>query len=128
MGYDSQVDADSTLKEDITVRGVDLGATGSYADALNYKKTWYGGYSACWDCTWAVSRIRINNNAEGPFEKTTATRQQETVTHEIGHSLALKHNQDTSEDSTAIMREFGFNDKKVPLAHDIAMIKHKYPE
>lgn len=51
---------------------------------------------------------------------------EETITHEFGHVATLKHNQDKSEDSKTIMRQYGFNDTGVPLSHDIEMIKYKY--
>ncbi|URN95411.1 MAG: hypothetical protein NAG76_03890 [Candidatus Pristimantibacillus lignocellulolyticus] len=113
----------------VHVRGVDLGATGAYADAGNYKYSIIFGYTLDWSAEWKDSIVRLNTNSSttgNGLKNLTYSQIQETITHEFGHVAALKHNALTSEDSNAIMRQYGFNDTAVPLSHDIAMIKHKY--
>ncbi|PET68743.1 hypothetical protein CN514_09655 [Bacillus sp. AFS001701] len=55
----------------------------------------------------------------------TATEERETVVHEVGHALGLKHTQETN-DSISVMRQYGFNNKDYPLSDDKAGIAAHY--
>lgn len=121
--------ADSSYFARVNVRGVDLGATGSYADAGNYKYIPLLGYFLNWDSEWKSSIIRLNVNTDengNGIANLSPTEQQETITHEFGHVAGLRHNKYTIEDPISIMRQYGFNLITVPLDHDIAMIQYKY--
>lgn len=47
----------------------------------------------------------------------STTRKKETIVHEVGHTLGLDHTQE-SNNSKAVMRALGFNDKAYPLQDD----------
>lgn len=49
----------------------------------------------------------------------------ETVVHEFGHAVGLSHTQSVN-DSNAVMREYGFNNKAYPLSDDKAGIAALY--
>lgn len=85
----------------IKVFAGDTGKSG-VADALNYKTDFLEDYVACWDCTYQLSRIRINQ----PVYKNVSEKwQYKAPTHEFGHSLGLDHSGAT----TAVMRQGDLN-------------------
>ena len=59
------------------------------------------------------------------FAQATSIVQYETIVHEVGHALGLKHCQTEKED-ISVMRELGFNGKPYPLEDDIEGIAAKY--
>ena len=59
------------------------------------------------------------------FVNLNTTRAQETVVHEIGHTLGLDHCEPVN-NSISVMREYGFNDAPYPLSDDIAGIQNLY--
>lgn len=118
---------DEDLGYQLRVYVSNLGKEGYWADALNFKKTWYGGYSSCWDCDYARSRIRINHdrfpNISSEFTK------KKVATHEIGHSIGLRHpaKRHNGVEPTAIMNQ-GILTYNVPQSHDQVLIINKYGE
>ncbi|WP_461202719.1 matrixin family metalloprotease [Enterococcus sp. N342-3-1-2] len=80
-----------------------------------------GTYGVCYYNTNSESDIRyykafINAN--------TATRN-ETVVHEVGHAIGLSHTQEKN-NSIAVMRALGFNNKAYPLSDDKSGMNKKY--
>lgn len=102
----------ANLGYEIRFYGVDLGPEGPAADALNYP---------AWNnCTYSYSRIRLNlNNYPGysPFIR------RGVATHEVGHSLSLKHPDHTA---VAIMNSPLPTSYNVPQTHDKQNIQAKY--
>ena len=90
----------------------------SVADALNYKTDFWGNYEPCWDCTYKMSRIRINHPV---YKDADETWQYKALVHEFGHSLGLGH----SDKSRAIMLQ-GPLGYKVLQVDDITGIKAIY--
>lgn len=66
--------------------------------------------------------ITFNKKWKTELNKTKRT---ETAVHEVGHALGLAHTQEKN-NSKAVMRALGFNNKTVPLSDDLAGIKKKY--
>ncbi len=88
------------------------------ADALNYKTNFWGNYIACWDCTYELSRIRINDPVISTY---VLDYQYKALTHEFGHSLGLDHG-----DITPAVMVPGWNNYKVPQTDDKKGIKAIY--
>lgn len=79
--------------------------------------------------TYAVCRHYSNEKSiitfYQSFANASAIVQQETIVHEVGHSLGLAHC-DSGKESISVMRESGFNGKAYPLSDDIAGIADLY--
>lgn len=80
--------------------------------------------------TYAVT-YRNSNNFKTivtykTFSQTTQARRNETIVHEVGHTLGLDHIPSIQNQSTSVMRATGFNNKAYPLTDDINGIKAIY--
>lgn len=61
-----------------------------------------------------------------PINNLTTVQKNETIVHEMGHALGLNHITLAQNQSTSVMRPYGFNNKAYPLADDIAGINAMY--
>ena len=80
-----------------------------------------GTYGVCYYNTSRESDIRYYRL----FKNASPAVRNETVVHEVGHAIGLRHTQ-TVNDANAVMREFGFNNIAAPLSDDKAGINAKY--
>ncbi|MDQ6418833.1 M57 family metalloprotease [Paenibacillus sp. LHD-117] len=124
--HNPEVD-NETFPSRINLFATDLGSTGDWALALNFKYSVLWGYTGDWDAEWKVGRIRLNNNTDSTtkrgFSFYDTDLKRKIITHEIGHTLGLKHPADTSE--TAIMKQ-GDNLYYTIQTHDKDVLKSKY--
>lgn len=121
-GVSSKVSISLTSSESsaqIKVYAGDINKEGVYADALNYKRNLLGQVSACWDCTYAASRIRINNPVAKNYDN---ARISAVMAHETGHSLGINHSSVT----TALMYKTIGSSNEVRIWDDNAAIKNIY--
>ncbi|PYE47857.1 hypothetical protein DFQ00_111156 [Paenibacillus barcinonensis] len=110
----------------INIMGKNLGATGSWAEACNYKYSVIWGYSCDWNGSWKDSIIEFNTNTDSKTKKGysfhSANLKKKIFLHELGHSLGLKHPDTTS---SAIMKQ-GDNGYYVVQTYDKSNLKEKY--
>lgn len=59
------------------------------------------------------------------FINATSSQRNETIVHEVGHTLGLAHTQPQN-NLNAVMRATGFNNKAYPLTDDIAGLRSLY--
>lgn len=101
----------ANLGYEIRFYGVDLGPEGPIADALNYPS---------WTSIYTYSRIRLNLNRYPGYSQFI---RRGVATHEVGHSLSLKHPDHTA---VAIMNSPLPVSYNVPQTHDKQNIQAKY--
>jgi len=80
-----------------------------------------GNYGVCYYNNSRQSDIRYYR----AFINASSAVRNETVIHEVGHALGLSHTQ-AANNSKAVMRATGFNNKAYPLADDKAGMNAKY--
>lgn len=102
----------ANLGYEIRFYGVNLGPEGPLADAYNYP---------FWNnCTYSYSRIRLNLDR---YPGLSQFRRRGAATHEVGHSLSLKH---PNHSVGAIMNTPLPTSYNVPQNHDKLNIQGKY--
>ncbi|WP_413374094.1 matrixin family metalloprotease [Paenibacillus taichungensis] len=121
-GVSSKVSISSTSTEssaEIKIYAGDINKDGVYADALNYSRNWLGQVTACWDCNYAASRIRINDPVSKKYNN---QRISAVMAHEVGHSLGINHSAVTN----ALMYESIGSSNEARIWDDNAAIKAIY--
>ncbi|MGL3067042.1 MULTISPECIES: matrixin family metalloprotease [Planococcus] len=108
---------------EIKIYAGDINKEGVYGDALNYSINWLGQVTACWDCSYDASRIRINT----PVAKNaTRTIFNGLMAHETGHSLGIKHSSVYTANDKALMYETIGASNAVRIWDDNAALKSIY--
>ncbi|EOL40588.1 hypothetical protein RV11_GL002893 [Enterococcus phoeniculicola] len=80
-----------------------------------------GTYGVCYYNNTTQSDVRYYK----AFINESSAIRNETVVHEVGHALGLSHTQ-ASNNTKAVMRATGFNNKAYPLSDDKAGMNAKY--
>ncbi|GAA0123158.1 MAG: matrixin family metalloprotease [Clostridium argentinense] len=117
LNYDFTSIMEEYTKKWNGIAGVRLSRTND-PSSCNIYQSFYnsdnGTYGVCDPVTSGYKKITYYRS----FLGTTTSNRQETVVHEVGHALGLAHTQ-KSNDSIAVMRQYGFNGKAYLLSDDI---------
>lgn len=84
------------------------------------------GGSNSWDGVWVESVIRLNTRDDSIFTPLHPDLKEEIFTHELGHSLGLKHYERSEEPTTCIMQQYKRYCYPNPTSHDKNTLKSKY--
>lgn len=96
--------------------------TGSTVKFLDNRTVDNGTYATTFLQTGRQKNVIIYKR----FKSLPTAHKNETIVHEVGHTLGLGHVTASALLSSSVMRETGFNNKAYPLSDDIAGIKAMY--